>query len=466
MSDVAQLPRFSETDLPERMTLAEVETSRHTMEELQRHKREGLELAVRARWVALFCIALLVAFLVQTFDAIYYYVFILALALNGWALRHVGRVGRSGAELALIFVDVALMVSVLTMPPPLAFREIWPSAMTYRFDNFMYLYVLLALGTLSYNWKTIAAIGHWTVVLWLVGVLCIWLFGYVEPALTEAVTGALPAAPILQEILDPNSLATDVRIQEVAVFLIVTYTLAASIRRFDRLLLRNASLTRERTNLSRYFSPNVVEALSKNDEPLREVREEVVTVMFVDLIGFTGYAAARPAREVIDTLRQFHARMEACVFAHGGTLDKYLGDGLMATFGTPFAGADDAARAYACSLDMLRAVDVVNAERRAAGVPELQVSVGLHTGPVVLGDIGANRLEFAVIGNTVNVASRMEGLTRNLKARLVLSEEAKAAAAADGADTSALSSADGQIIRGLEGTVTVWTMSAPEIDNT
>jgi len=105
--------------------------------------------------------------------------------------------------------------------------------------------------------------------------------------------------------------------------------------------------------------------------------------------------------------------MEREVFQYGGTLDKYLGDGLMATFGTPFAGDSDALNALRCARGMIASIAELNRERRDRNEPPIQVSVGLHYGQVVLWDIGLNRLEFAVIGTTVNAASRLEALTAN-----------------------------------------------------
>ena len=122
-------------------------------------------------------------------------------------------------------------------------------------------------------------------------------------------------------------------------------------------VIRHAAVERERSNLARYFSPNVVEELSKHDEPLKQVRTQNVAVLFVDIVGFTAFAAARTPEEVVRTLREFHALMEQEVFRHSGTLDKYLGDGLMATFGTPFAGKDDAANALRCAQAMMTAAD-------------------------------------------------------------------------------------------------------------
>ena len=114
--------------------------------------------------------------------------------------------------------------------------------------------------------------------------------------------------------------------------------------------------------------------------------------------------------------------MEREVFRHGGTLDKYLGDGLMATFGTPFAGDSDALNALRCARGMVGSIAELNRERSGRNEPPIQVSVGLHYGQVVLGDIGLNRLEFAVIGTTVNAASRLEALTREFGCAIVVSD--------------------------------------------
>ena len=232
------------------------------------------------------------------------------------------------------------------------------------------------------------------------------------------------------------------------------------MRRFNRLLLDNAALERERTNLSRYFSPNVVAQLSRNDEPLKQVQSHNVAVLFVDIVGFTRFAADRHPTEVIAFLRGFHQRMETEVFRHQGTLDKYLGDGLMATFGTPVAGPRDAANALACAQAMIAAMEIWNGERAAAGEEPLRLSVGVHFGPVVLGDIGANRLEYAVIGNTVNVASRLESLSRPLGARLVVSDHLREAVAKTDdlppALLADLTPRGAQAIRGLDQPIEVW----------
>ena len=284
-----------------------------------------------------------------------------------------------------------------------------------------------------------------------------------DPELTARIAAAVGSDQRLFQLISPNSIVFGARIQEIVVFMIVAVTLAVAVRRGNDLLIRHAAVERERGNLARYFSPNVVEELSKHDQPLKQVRTQDVAVLFVDIVGFTAFAEARTPEEVVRTLREFHALMEQEVFRHSGTLDKYLGDGLMATFGTPFAGKADASNALRCAQAMIAAADRWNGERKAAGEVPIRVSFGLHYGPVVLGDIGLTCLEFAVIGSTVNAASRLEGLTRALDCQLVASDDlvkrAKTELASADAAFQSLMARAPQTIRGLEHPIAIWTQA-------
>ncbi len=430
---------------------------------LEHHKQEGLDLAVKARWVAMAIIGVFLLFVVPWPDVLYYEFILLLLCINGYWIRRMGRVGRSKLELLLIFIDLLVMVVGMVGPNPLSIGD-WPQAMQYRFGNFQYLFLILAMGTLAYSWRTVIAIGTWTAAMWAVALgLSIWLTDPV-PGMSEAISAALPGWPDLFHIIDPNNFNVRQRVQEIVVFLLVALTLGLMVRRFNRLLRSNAALERERTNLSRYFSPNVVEELSQNDEPLKQIRSHSIAVLFVDIVGFTEFAAARKPEEVIETLRDFHGLMEHAVFAHEGTLDKYLGDGLMATFGTPSPSERDAQNAMRCVRQMMADVDVWNDARIAKGQPPLRVGFGAHYGPAVLADIGANRLEFAVVGNTVNVASRLESMTRGLNARLVISDGMRAEVLREGGDEclDGLQKFTDQDIRGVAEKLTVWAYERPD----
>jgi adenylate cyclase len=445
----------------ERAHKAEKTQNKYTEAALERHKAEGLHLAVHVRWVALALIAVLVVFINPKWEVIFHLGILASLALNGWVMLRVGRVGHSRIELALIFVDLALMTAGMLMPNPLSADEM-PLAMAFRFDNFMYFFVILAFGTLAYSWRTVLAMGVWTAGLWSIGVASIWWFAGPVPDPVEAAQMGVISDPRVVDFMNPYSLNIKLRLQEIAVFVIVAATLGLSVRRYNVLLINNAGLERERANLSRYFSPNVVEELSHNDEPLKQIRTHDVAVLFIDIVDFTSFAARRAPHEVIEVLRGFHARMETQVFRFGGTLDKYLGDGLMATFGTPFAGENDATRALECAQAMAAEIKKWNTERRRAGEPEICAGIGLHYGSVVLGDIGANRLEFAVIGNTVNVANRLEALTRKLKVRVVMSDALRNRVVEETSDkTPSLNGFNrcrDQDIRGVEDKMALWAM--------
>jgi adenylate cyclase len=443
----------------------EAETVQFARATLVAAKREGLQLAVRARYVALVVIACLLPILNPAWEQLYYVALLALFALIGWGQVKVGRVGASRPELALLFCDLALLTFTVVVPNPFGSAH-WPVAIQYHLGNFIYFFVVLGSATLAYSWRTVIAVGTWTSGLWLVGMVWAWWQPDRDPELTARIAAAVGNDQRLFQLISPNSIVFSARIQEIVVFMIVAVTLAVAVRRDNDLLMRHAAVERERGNLARYFSPNVVEELSKNDEPLKQVRTQNVAVLFVDIVGFTAFADARTPEEVVRTLREFHALMEQEVFRHSGTLDKYLGDGLMATFGTPFAGRADASNALRCAQAMMAAADQWSGERKATGEAPIRVSFGLHYGPVVLGDIGLTRLEFAVIGSTVNAASRLEALTRALDCALVASDDLvkRAKGELGGADAvfQALMARAPQTIRGLEHPITIWTQSRAE----
>jgi PAS domain S-box-containing protein len=182
-------------------------------------------------------------------------------------------------------------------------------------------------------------------------------------------------------------------------------------------------LERARVNLARYVPPSMATILAESDEPMGPPRQQDVAVLFADIVGFTQLTADMPADRLFELLRGFQSRLADIVFAHGGTLDKFTGDGAMATFGTPDNGPNDAGNALACAIAIVEATDRLNLARAEVGEPPIAIAIGLHCGPALLGNVGdERRLEFAVIGDTVNVAARLEELARELAARVVASE--------------------------------------------
>ena len=458
LAEVADIP-YSATRATGRAE-ARQETQKFAEAALANSKREGLLLAVRARWVALAVTGVMLPFLNPNWDVLYYLAMLGLFAAIGWAQLKVGRAGVSRPELFLMFCDLALMTFLAVVANPWSPVD-WPVAMQFRFNTFIYFFVLLATATLAYSWRTVIAMGIWTAILWCIGVAWAWYRSGTHTALADRVRAAVGADERMFALIDPTAVNIGARIQDLIVFLIVAMTLAVAVRRSNALLVSHAGIERERTNLARYFSPNVVEQLSQNDEPLKQVRTESVAVLFADIVGFTSYADGRSPTEVIETLRQFHERMEREIFRHGGTLDKYLGDGLMATFGTPFPGNSDASNALRCAQAMIGSIDELNVQRKQRDEPPIRIGIGLHYGEVVLGDIGLNRLEFAVIGTTVNAASRLESLTREFGCAFVASDDlvqrARTEAASADADFAHLAAHPPQPIRGLEQPLAIWT---------
>ena len=230
----------------------------------------------------------------------------------------------------------------------------------------------------------------------------------------------------------------------------------AYVRELDQ---RRAEAERARTNLARYFSPNLVDLLAESDEPLGPVRRQTVGVLFVDIVGFTRMAEAMPPEAVVALLREFHQRMADRIFACGGTIEKYIGDAIFAVFGLPTASPHDAFNALRCAELMLKELGAWNEARAGRGEPPLAIGVGLNYGPAVLGDVGTEHsLSFTVIGDTVNIASRLQGLTRELKTPLVVADAILKQIGGDLANLPLkLQDLGERELRGRSGAIRVWT---------
>lgn len=178
------------------------------------------------------------------------------------------------------------------------------------------------------------------------------------------------------------------------------------------------------SQLSRYFSPKIAEAIAGAGDDFMKPQGVIqdAAVLFCDIRDFTALSERLSPEEVLGLLSEYHEKMVGVIFTHRGTLDKFIGDGILAVFGTPEPADDDAVRAVRAGVGMLAAVDELNAERRARGQFEIRIGVGIHFGQLLAGNIGVeSRLEYTVIGDTVNLASRIEGLCKTTGECLLVS---------------------------------------------
>ena len=185
-----------------------------------------------------------------------------------------------------------------------------------------------------------------------------------------------------------------------------------------------------RDRLVRYHSPAVIEAVlarPEREEPVVTLRE--TSILFADIVGFTARCETSPPEEIAAFLNQFFSLAADAVFEFGGTLDKFIGDAVMAFWGAPLPQDDHAERAVRSALLLMEGLEGWNAERKAAGEDPVSVRVAIHSGPVVVGDIGsATRVDYTVLGNTVNVAARLESSVAK-PGQIVIGETTQAAVA-------------------------------------
>jgi adenylate cyclase len=166
-----------------------------------------------------------------------------------------------------------------------------------------------------------------------------------------------------------------------------------------------------RNKMERYHSPAVIDEIVKGvvtaDET--EIRAAEVSILFADISGFTTVSETKKPEEVAAFLSNFFSAAVDAIFAYGGTLDKFIGDAVMAFFGAPIPQDDHADRAIMAGLMLMERVEVWNAEREQQGLPQVRIRIGINSGPAVVGNVGTEkRVDYTVLGSAVNIASRLE----------------------------------------------------------
>lgn len=238
-----------------------------------------------------------------------------------------------------------------------------------------------------------------------------------------AVSGLRPLHDTMPMMHSNMSGLLNFQILPIVVIGLSALTLFLIGRRTRRLLVRSLDHAARTARLSRFFSPNLAARLADQEpDGVLKGRRQPVAVLFVDIRGFTTLGETMAPEDLGAFLSDYRLRLTEPVFRHGGTVDKFIGDAIMAVFGSPLQRDDDAERAVRCALDILVAAELWSTERQAAGQPPIAIGIGAHYGEVFAGAVGGEQLlEYTVIGDTVNVAERLERLSREIDTGLVVS---------------------------------------------
>jgi adenylate cyclase len=259
------------------------------------------------------------------------------------------------------------------------------------------------------------------------------MFAGVESIVSQGVRSTI-CAPLVAESGVHGALYAD-RLDPFAAFKADDLELITAVAAQTAVAVENARaherLAREevaRANYGRFLPEYVVKQMLENPESFKLGGvNQIITVLFADIRGFTRLSEHANPEKVVQLLNKYFSAMTDIIFAHGGTLDKYLGDGLMALFGAPTATPQDATNAVNAAVAMQRRVIGINQELRAEGFNEIGIGIGLHTGEATVGYIGSERRsEYTAIGDTVNTSARLES---NSQAGQILLSDATARAA-------------------------------------
>ena len=187
--------------------------------------------------------------------------------------------------------------------------------------------------------------------------------------------------------------------------------------------LRAQKEAKSRARLSRFLSPDIIKELDRNTvgDGRFPPTDKEVTILFADIRGFTTLAETMPPAETLEVLNSFISSATESVFNHRGTVDKYIGDCVMALFGAPLGQADDAPRAVRAAIEMVHNIQNWKSNPATQHLPEIKIGIGINTSTVLAGTVGSqDRIEYTVIGDGVNVASRVSDFTKKFDYPIIL----------------------------------------------
>lgn len=368
-------------------------------------------------------------------------------ALGAYGLFTVGRLILSyrgampGWVLVLsILIDMALLIGLIWS---FHIQYGQPASFSLQVPTFIYLFVFIALRALRFDPRFVLTAGIAAAAGWLLLVL------YAESGADASVTRSFVTYITSTQIL------RGAEVEKIVTILLITGVLTLAIGRAQRTLLTAVKESAATKDMSRFLAPGVAQRITQSDAVLQagEAASRDVAVLMIDIRGFSRFAAQTSPEDVVRMLTDYHARIVPLIQANGGTIDKFLGDGIMATFGATEPSETAAA-------DGMRTLEAVLAEtqrwraaQEGSGLPQLDANAALAAGRVVFATVGVgDRLEYTVIGGAVNLAAKLEKHNKEVGSDALVADDALAWARTAGyapAATTNLSPHSGQSVAGL-----------------
>ena len=324
-----------------------------------------------------------------------------------------------------VAVDIGVLMALIWTYP---FQYAAPFALYLKAPTLMYAFILIALRALRFDPRQVWAAGGLAALGWAALVANAWLAG------TE-ITGSYP------HYMTSHALLPGAELEKIAALIAFTAVLAVSVARARSLLLRTATGETAARDLSKFVGRDAAVKIRTSREGVRAGDGELrrAAIMMVDLRGFTTATSGLLARDVIALLQDYQRRFVPIIEIGGGSVDKFLGDGILVSFGAAMQTGTECADAARTAMAVAEAAALWRKERSAAGFAPVDVCVALTAGEVVYGAVGHDdRLEFTVIGDAVNLAAKLEKHAKIENARVIATEDVVSRAAAQGFEAPVL----------------------------
>ncbi len=319
-------------------------------------------------------------------------------------------------------VDIALLL-LLIWSFHIQYEQ--PPAFILKAPTLLYVFIFIALRALLLEPWLVMVAGLSAAIGWLLVVAAV--------ILTDDRPGLITHNYV--EYLTSSRVLVGAEVDKIVVILVATGLIGVAMLRARTLLLRSVADEVRARDLARFFAPEVAERITTGEVELVPGRGEgrEAAILFLDIRGFTAMASTMAAEELIHLLAEYQARLVQPILDHGGTAEKYLGDGMMAAFGAVVKRDCYAADALRAAEGILTIADRWSAERSATGQPPIGVRVAVTAGPIVAGAVGGEaRLEYAVVGHPVNLAAKLEKHAKVEKVRALCTRETYEQALAQG----------------------------------